>query len=252
MLQATKDVNWSNDGSGYEESLEKIRSETIGNMATPVLWTPEELYERKLIFSGMQQREVLNSFRELKVRLLQKNPTGDKMVTLVASIGGHGGSSFVAMNLAIAFVLDSYKTALYIDCNPYDSAADRLAIGPMEYGITDYLKNDTMKLEDIIYPTGIERLRIIPAGTVKESAAEQFNSSRMRDMIESLKNRYPDRFIILDAPSLQESTEVRVLSKYCNSAVLVVPFGKVFPAQVLAAVDVVGKDRVGGLMFNYD
>lgn len=249
MLKATKDISWME--GGYEESLEKLRSETITNMGTPVLWTPEELYERKLIFSGMQQREVLNAFREVKVRLLQKNPSGN-MVILAASMANQGGASFVAMNLAIAFALDTYKTALYIDCNPYSSSADRLAIGPMEYGVTDYLKNNSLHLDEIIYPTGIERLRVIPAGSIKDSAAEQFNSARMRDMIESVKNRYPDRFIVLDAPSVQESTEVRILSKYCDSAVLVVPFGRVFPAQVASAVDVIGKERFAGMMFNYN
>lgn len=251
MLKATKEMSWTDLGGGYEESLEKLRSETIRDMATPVLWTTEELYERKLIFSGMQQREVLNAFRELKVRLLQKSQS-DNIITLITSLSGHGGASFVAMNLAIAFALDTYKTALYVDCNPYDSSANRLAVEPMEYGLTDYLKDGTLDISDIIYPTGIERLRVIPAGSMRDSAAEQFNSARMRDMIDEIKNRYQDRFVILDAPTIQDSTEVRILSKYCDSAVLVIPFGKVLPNQVMSAVDVVGKDRFAGLMFNYN
>ncbi|GGY82351.1 hypothetical protein GCM10011613_28900 [Cellvibrio zantedeschiae] len=228
---------------------EHRKKEQIKNMALPALWTQDELYEKKVVFAGMRQRELLNALREIKIKLLQKSKS-DNIVVLVASVSSAGGSSFVGFNLAATFALDMHKTALYVDCNPYGSAADRYIVTPVELGLTQYLTDNNVQLKRIIYPSGVERLRVIPSGGSSESAAEFFSSKRMEVLVQEIKNRYPDRFIVLDAPAIQQSTEARILAQYCDHAVLVVPFGKAVKDEVLSAVDAVGKDKFAGLIFN--
>jgi Mrp family chromosome partitioning ATPase len=181
--------------------------------------------------------------------LLQRSQT-DNIVVLVSSVAGEGGSSFFSFNLAATFALDQHKTALFVDCNPYASAAEKYIVGNPGKGLTHYLTDYTVPLKQIIYPSGIERLRVIPSGGSSESAAEFFNSKRMEVLVAEIKARYPDRFIVLDAPSVQQSTEARILSRYCDHALLVVPFGKAVIDEVLAAVDAVGKEKFAGLIFN--
>lgn len=229
--------------------MEHRKREQIKNMAPPVFWTQEELYEKKIVFTGMRQRELLNAFREVRIRLLQKSQT-DNMVVLVTSVTSAGGSSFFGFNLAATFALDQHKTALYVDCNPYGSGAEKYIAADIDLGLTQYLTDYTVPLKRIIYPSGVERLRVIPSGGSSESAAEFFNSKRMEVFVAEIKARYPDRFIVLDAPSVQQSTEARILSRYCDHALLVVPFGKAVSDEVLAAVDAVGKEKFAGLVFN--
>ena len=64
------------------------------------------------------------------------------------------------------------------------------------------------------------------------------------------KERYSDRFIVLDAPAIQQSTEARILAQYCDFSMLVVPFGKVVTDEVLSAIDALGKEHFAGLVFN--
>lgn len=229
--------------------MEHRKREQIKNMALPSLWNQDDLYEKKVIFTGMRQREVLNAFREVRIRLLQRTQT-DNMVVLVSSVADAGGSTFFSFNLAATFALDQHKTALFVDCNPYSSAAEKYIVGNIGKGLTHYLTDYTVPLKQIIYPSGIERLRVIPSGGSSESAAEFFNSKRMEVLVAEIKARYPDRFIVLDAPSVQQSTEARILSRYCDHALLVVPFGKAVIDEVLAAVDAVGKEKFAGLVFN--
>lgn len=228
---------------------EHRKREQIKSMATPVIWNRDELYEKKVIFTGMRQRELLNAFREVRIRILQKSKT-DNVVALVSSLKEGGGGSFVAFNLAATFALDRHKTALYVDCNPYNSCAEQYMVEPVEEGLTQYLNDYTIPLKRIIYPSGVERLRVIPSGSANDSAAEFFNSKRMEVLIAEIKSRYPDRFIVLDAPPVVSSTEARILSQYCDHALLVVPFGKTTQPDVLAGVDAVGKDKFLGLIFN--
>jgi Mrp family chromosome partitioning ATPase len=239
----------SSDAFVKNAILEHRKREQIKNMALPSLWTQEELYEKKVVFAGMRQRELLNSFREVRIKLLQKSKS-DNIVVLVASVSTEGGSSFFGFNLAATFALDQHKTALYVDCNPYASSANRYIVTDVDLGLTQYLTDYSVPLKRIIYPSGVERLRVIPSGGSSESAAEFFNSKRMETLVQEIKSRYPDRFIVLDAPSIQHSTEARILAQYCDHAVLVVPFGKAVTDEVLAAIDAVGKEKFAGLVFN--
>lgn len=226
------------------------KREQIRNMSSGGLWFPDELIDRKIIYAGMRQRDILNSFRELRFRLLKKTKS-DNVVILVSSLIEGGGGSLVAFNLAATFALDPQKTALYIDCNPHNSTAEKYILGTVDKGLQQYLSNYEITLENIIYPSGVERLRVIPSGDSTHSAAEFFNSKRMEILIREVKGRYPDRFIVLDAPSVEYSTEARIIAQFCDYALLVVPFGASTTPQVLSAIDAVGKDRFVGLVFNH-
>lgn len=230
--------------------LEHRKREKIKNMEMPQLWTQDELYEKKIVFTGMRQRDVLNAFREVRIKLLGRHHS-DNMVVLVSSVAIGVPSSYFSFNLAATFALDQHKTALFVDCNPYNSDVDKYITADIEAGLSSYLTDYTVPLKNIIYPSGVERLRVIPSGGASESAAEFFNSKRMEVLVAEIKSRYPDRFIVLDAPSIQQSTEARILAKYCDHALLVVPFGKVVTDEVLSAVDAVGKEKFAGLVFNH-
>ena len=250
LIEQIDDGLTESNGEALKNAVSEHRKrEQIKNMALPALWTQEELYEKKIIFAGMRQRELLNAFREVRIKLLQKSKS-DNIVVLVASVSSEGGATFFGFNLAATFALDLHKTALYVDCNPYSSSAERYIVTPVELGLTQYLTDTNIALKRIIYPSGVERLRVIPSGGASESAAEFFNSKRMEVLVQEIKNRYPDRFIVLEAPSIQQSTEARILAQYCDHAVLVVPFGKAVTPEVLAAIDAVGKEKFAGLVFN--
>ncbi len=227
------------------KKLEKIK-----NMPMPTLWSQDEFYEKKVVFTGMRQRQLLNAYREVRIKLLKKSQT-DNMVVLVSSVTDSSTSSSFSFNLAATFALDPHKTALFVDCNPYSPSAENYVTAPVDTGLSQYLTDENVRIENIIYATGVERLRVIPSGGASESAAEIFNSTRMQRFVAEIKERYPDRFIVLDVPSVQQSTEARILSRYCDHALLLVPFGKAVTDEVLAAVDAVGKEKFAGVVFNY-
>ena len=221
----------------------------IRDMAEVPQKSLEELTALKLIYPGMQQREALNAFRDLRAKLVQKHK-GNNFVLLVSSLSAGGGGSFVAMNAAASFALDEGKTAIYIDCNHEHSFAATVLGGLEGYGLVDYLEDETLDAKDIIYSAGIPRVRVIPPGMGSDTSVERMASSRMRELISSLKGRYNDRFIVLDVPPVSESSLARILSSEVDLAVLVVPFGKVSVNQVLAGIDAVGEERFAGLVFN--
>lgn len=231
-------------GEGKADAVSRI--EDMGEIET---FDTQRLDALKIVYPSMPNTELLNIFRELRTLLL-KSQKGKNFICMVTAVGFGNGTSYVAKNLAAAFALDKAKTSLLIDANLYAPVLGELIVGEPEHGITDYLSQNNLNIGDIVYATGVPRLRVVPLGDNKEGAAEYFSSQKMNQFVEEVRTRYPDRYIFLDAPPITNSSESRILNEVADVVLLVVAHGQCTPAQIQAAVDMVGKDKLLGLVYN--
>jgi len=230
------------------EAEERMSRQQITEMADIFKLTNEDLDERKIIFPKMRDKKILNVFRDLRTSFIEK-ANGKNFTLMITSVCEGGGSSFVATNLAASFALDHGKTALLVDCNLYSPSSDFLVEGT-ELGFSDYLENPAVSVEEIIYATGIPRLRLVPVGTATGIGPEYYTSYRMRNFIDEVRDRYSDRYIILDVPSVGDTADARILSDICDFVAVVVPYGLVTEAQVKTAIENVPAEKFAGLIFN--
>ncbi len=224
------------------------KNHQIGDMTEVDRFTKNELNHLKVIDHGMANKSALNHFRELRTKILAK-VNRKNFCCLVSSVSTGGGASFVSANLAAAFSLDQTKSSLLIDCNLDDPSVNRLLPGDAELGLTDYLTNPDIQVSDIVHASGVPRLRVIPLGSHLESAAEHFASERMKKFVQEIRLRYPDRFIFIDAPQIS-TAESRILAELTDFSVLVIPYGKVTKQMIHEAADVVGEEKMMGMIFN--
>lgn len=248
----TSKPNWIRVDSGELENERAPRiydsSISLGLISNPNPWSMEELRERKIIYSGMQDKEVMDAYRELRIQLRKRAGEGNFTV-MFSSLGNTPGGLLTAFNLAAAFAMDSHTSALFVDCDPHSNELAGLVSTPMEAGVTDYVCDRSLSIKSIIYPSGVERLSVIPAGTQASSAVEQFSSVRMRELMSELRGRYPDRCIVLNAPPFRKSTEARILERFADQIVFGVPFGEVTGEVITESVDALGSDKFSGLVF---
>lgn len=202
-----------------------------------------------LIAADMPDTQVANAYRELRTRLLQKM-AGRNAVVMVTSAAVDRGASFVAANLAVALSLDESKTSLLVDCDLRDHYLNRLIDGVQGSGLTDYLQGRDIGVDKIIYPIGIPRMRLLPSGSQNRASAEFFTSVRMRQLMDDITQRYPDRYVILNAPAIADSADAQILLELCDYVLLVVPYGRLTPAQVMKAAKAVGEQKLLGVIFN--
>lgn len=223
---------------------------TLARFAEPKAMSVQKLEERRLIHRHDSVRVQADAFRELRTRLLGLG--GDRsFVTLVASISPGCGGSFVARNLAAAFAFDESKTSLLIDCDARHPAQHTaFEIDATNGGLIDYLEDPSIDIGDVLYPTGVPRLRLIPSGRIREITGESFTSFRMRTMIDSLRGRYDDCYVIIDAPSVQGSPDARILSDLADFVVLVAGYGRVTPGVVTKTIANFPPDKLAGVVFN--
>lgn len=226
-----------------------VHSHQIKNMADIRPLSQSELDELKIIYAGMNNRQALNAFREIRTRIFQ-HAENENFVLMITAVGDEGGASFASINLGAAVALDRSKSAIVVDCNLHHPSLQKLLGHRPEFGMADYLEDTSVSVDDIIYASGVSRLRVIPAGKECEPGVELFTSVRMKEMLAELKTRYADRFVILDAPPITSSADSRILQELCDFIVLVVPYGKVTNAQVMAAIDAIDRKRLVGVIFN--
>ena len=221
----------------------------IKRMEQRHIYTAEERKNKKLISSSMKEVRLLDSYRNLRTKLLNSSDK-QNFITMVTSVVPDDDSSLVAANLAATFALDEGKTATLIDTKIHNPSLDALLDLEGKPGLIDFLESQDFTVKDVLHHTGIPRLRLVPCGEVRESASEYFTSDKMREFIEELLGRYPDRFPIIDAPCITHSADTRILTELCDKVVLVIPYGGCSEDDIMKAVLAIGKTKLAGVILN--
>jgi protein-tyrosine kinase len=233
-------------------SLADRHSAELANMEEARLFTDRELELLGIVHPRLSDRSLVDAMRQLRTKLYTLTPS-ENFSVMVCSVVPEGGGSFVATNLAATIAFDKAKTSLLVDANLNGVLMPRLLklIGRQHaLGVSDYLENPSIGIENIVSPSGIPRMRCIPMGHQPENSAEHFTSARYRQLMLDIKSRYDNRYVVVDGPALSSSTDARILSDLCDYTVLVVPYGKVTPGTLDALVDEIDEQKLAGIVIN--
>ncbi|MBV9414036.1 MAG: ParA family protein [Solirubrobacterales bacterium] len=123
-------------------------------------------------------------------------------VYAIANQKGGVGKTTTAVNLA-ACVAEAGYDALLLDIDPQANATIGLGIGKGDADTVYDVLNCSSTVEDVIRPTSIERLWIVPAGPDLAGANVELpripgSETRLRDALKGVRDRYA--FILIDCP----------------------------------------------------
>lgn len=222
---------------------------TIALMHEPNALSPDERLLKKIIVREAINNPTVKSLRHIRTRISQRIADSNAVI-MVTGVGPGSGASFTAVNLAAAFALDTAKTALLVDCNIHRPFLHKLAVDRTAGGLTDYLAGLKTDVAEIIQPTGIERLRVIPAGAHAHTGVEYFSMDKMKRLIHSLRERYSDRQIILDCPPMARSADAQLLMELSDYALVVVPYGGATESQLQTALKLIEARKLLGVIVN--
>ena len=208
----------------------------------------EEMDRLGIIHPGMGDQAMLNSYRDIRNKLL-KLSNYSNFVCLVTSLSPEDETSLQALNLAAVFAFDKSRSAIVVDCTAAPNIIDTLITAEEAMGLIDFIEADYDDMGALLYECRLDRVRVIPAGRMTETRTETLESTRMREIIVELKLRYPDRFIFINAPNMSVSSEVQVLANISDMVVFEVTPSSVTIAQVKDAVEMIGPEKVAGVLF---
>ena len=79
---------------------------------------------------------------------------------------------------------------------------------------------------------------------------ELFSSQKMAKLIDDLKNRYPDRYVIIDTPPVLLFAETKMLSGLADGVIFVVREGLAPLEHILEALDLLKDEHLLGVVYN--
>lgn len=138
-------------------------------------------------------------FRTLRTNLRFMQPKDVKCPVLLVTSSVNGeGKSYVATNLAISLALLGKRVALVgLDIRKPTLAAYMNL--PSQGCLTSYVAEDAYTMEDLIVPSGIANLDVLPSGVVPPNPSELLQSEKLDQLFVELRQNY-DYVIVDSAP----------------------------------------------------
>jgi len=169
--------------------------------------------------------------------------------TLVVPLTPSSGASFVARNLAAAFTLQERRMAMLVDCNNRHPT-QHLALGARseDGGLFDFLEQPHAAIDQLVRPTAIPGLHLIPAGQTPSRHREYFSSPAMRMLMSALREEAC--YVVLDGPPTKGSPDARILADLADLVVLVVGYGRDTSEAIHQAAGMFDPSKFAGVVFN--
>ncbi|MFM8888057.1 MAG: GumC family protein, partial [Chthoniobacterales bacterium] len=143
---------------------------------------------------------VAEAFRTMRATLALISGRDKNRVFLVTSAIPGEGKTFTSTNFAATLAQQDLKTLL-IDADLRKPSVSKLLFNEnLKPGLSEVLLGQC-SAEDAIVPTAVESLWVMPAGGIAPNPSELLAQGKVRELIESLKEKY-DRIVIDSSPVL--------------------------------------------------
>lgn len=161
---------------------------------------------------------IANAFHVLRVNLDFLQIDRPMHTLLVTSSHQGEGKSWTAASLAVVAAKTGRRVILV------DSDLRRPALHTMfelgnEQGVTSALQHTDATLDDLLVPTRVENLWLMPSGPLPPNPVDLLGSQRMAALIERLKAHCD--LVIFDSPPVLAVADSLVLARNCDAALLV-------------------------------
>ena len=143
--------------------------------------------------------------------------------------------------------VDEY--VLLIDADMRRAAVHRMFGLANARGLHEYLVGEK-NFDELVVKTSIAKLSIFPAGRTPRNPTELLSSNMMAKFLEEVRQRYSDRFIIIDSPPTNVTAEAKFLSNYVDAIIFVVMANKTPKKEAQKAIENLGRDKLLGVVFN--
>ncbi len=165
--------------------------------------------------------ELAEAFKMLRNQVLQRMRPQGQSVLAVTSPRAIEGKSLAALNLALAIAAEYDSTVLLIDADLSGKGLQRrFGLGDPR-GLSDCLSHDAPLSELLVNP-GIDRLVFLPAGQAVLDSAELLSARSMQHLVQEMKRRYRDRYIVVDLPPLLDTADALAFLPAADTTLLVV------------------------------
>jgi protein-tyrosine kinase len=229
------------------ESLERSNRAT-SYVNTDTLYNENRIDENMVTLTKPQSFEA-EQFKILRTNLLFPSSGKSPRTIMVTSTMPDEGKSLISANLAISIAQSIQEHVLLIDC---DIRRPRIhtQFGFVDVpGLSEHLSSG-IPISSLLLKTKVDKLSILPGGRPPFNPSELVSSQKMSKLLQEVKYRYSDRFIIIDSPPPKLTAETSALSRQVDGILLVIEYGRTSREMVSDLVNIIGKEKIIGVVFN--
>ncbi len=233
----------------------KVEAEKSTTFDAPPTLDPTEIDESAiseyLITMKNPLSHISEEYRKLCTRIFSVTEKKDQNTLLVTSSAMGEGKSLTSVNLATVIASKIDHTVLLVDCDLRNPTMHKYFGLTPEVGLVDYLKGN-VKLEDALINTWIGRMTLLPAGTPPDNPVELLSSNKMQQLITDIKERYKNRYIIIDSTPVLSTAESIAIASQVDGVIFVVRERMVPKKEVKHALSLLKGANLLGVVLNAD
>ena len=163
--------------------------------------------------------QTAEEYRSIRTALLAKWEQRRHLVHVITSATPQEGKTITSINLGQAFAELRNRSVIIVEADLRLPTFDKLLkVGPTQ-GLISYLRGES-ELESSIYQLGDGGLSVLPAaGRATNDAIQLLTSTRMSQLLETLRQRYDH--VVIDTPPVVELADAGILGAQSDDVLLI-------------------------------
>lgn len=189
------------------------------------------------------------AYKVIRTQILQKTEDREGKTIMVTSALPGEGKTVTTINLAFTFARDFSQTVLLVDCDFRNQRIHEMLGIKSDKGLINYLLDDA-PVSDLITWPGVEKLTFISGGRAVYESTEILGSPRMKDLVNDMRTRYPERYVFFDVPPVLTSADALAFAPLVDHIIVVVAAGVTPVQEVKRAIEFLPQEKIIGLVLN--
>jgi len=217
---------------------------------TRVFAPAAEHLERNRILNPAASEAAAAAYRMLRTQVLQRMDAHGWRSLAIFSARAEDGKTTTAINLAASVASDHLHTVLLVE---FDLRRPRLAahfgFSP-QYGVDDALHERASLEQCLHHPEGFDRLVLLPARARLGNSSEILAGPKSRELVASLRFRYPERVIIYDLPPVLNADDALSFAPLVECGLVVAAEGRTRRDDLRRTIELLNKTPLVGTVLN--
>ena len=209
---------------------------------------PDQLAKSRCV-SLVPDAKESEHYKVLRTNIMQRTKENNWNTIMITSVQPGEGKTLTAINLTAAFAKEFNQTVLLVDCDLRRQKIHQYLNFSSEKGIVDYLVNDC-QLKDLIVWPNIEKMTIISGGKTISNSTELLGSPKMKALVNEIKHRYDDRYVIFDVPPILGGADAIAFAPLVDCILMVVEEGRTSIKDVKKALEMIPTEKFLGYVLN--
>jgi exopolysaccharide/PEP-CTERM locus tyrosine autokinase len=224
--------------------------DTSKTVTAPVKAISTNITNPFLVTANDINSPAAEQYRKLKSLIVKLSQMGDfdKALMVTSSMAGEG-KTVTSINLAITLAQELDHTVLLVEADIRKPTVMQYLGLHAERGLTDCVI-DGIDVSEVLVKTGIGSLTVLPAGRQVDNPVEIFSSNRMVSLFNEIKQRYNDRYVIVDTTPLLPFAEPHYIANLIGAVLMVVRAGVTTPDKLKRSLEILKDNNLLGVVSN--